>query len=659
MIGNKYKKVILTTLIFVFVFSSFFGLLPKKAEALGWPVIDIGHILVSGYQLILEEMLDGIAWGVANRAIEEIGKEAVDWINGTNSNEGSKFVTNMGDYLKDVADLAVGEFLRNELPLVCSPIRTQVQLEIVKYLRRDPYVQCTLSEAINNVENYADFINGNFFEGGWDSWLSVSRPVNNVRGATQIALEKIQANINNKQGEAVRDYETSGGFTSWKDCDGVWMCPVESTDGPSTYITGAPWTPGSCSVSVRYCSGKTVVNTPGSVIEEQLNRTIGSGLNRLEAADEINEIIGAILNRLTTSVLSSGGLRNTKIDSGNFTNDGQPPAPPGIGVDQNLCARYGICDIEPTDPGGGDGPGVGVSLPVAFCEAIGVARSLCVGKPGQPSPDPFMLCAEKGISSEKCQEILDDVYGGGDGNIGDTTRQCNDGVDNDGDGKIDLEDMGCRNSSDNTENSDDTDSEPASCSDGKDNDGDGKTDYPSDPGCAGAGDTSEKDEDGGDGGGGGGGGGAGVPNIDLSKAIIASNSAQDIAKWEQNSTILSTSVTNYQICVNHDKINVWPEAYDGIMGNAWIFAYINGAWHGGTYEWLKGGKENECKALGSGGSRTVADMLAQHIKQGPLASWKPRKGDTVYLMVSTIARDGGATSPKDYRSDLKKIIWPY
>lgn len=58
--------------------------------------------------------------------------------------------------------------------------------------------------------------------------------------------------------------------------------------------------------------------------------------------------------------------------------------------------------------------------------------------------------------------------------------QCNDGKDNDGDGKIDFpDDEGCTSIEDNSE-----DSPPApQCDDGRDNDGDGKIDYPDDPGC--------------------------------------------------------------------------------------------------------------------------------------------------------------------------------
>jgi len=64
---------------------------------------------------------------------------------------------------------------------------------------------------------------------------------------------------------------------------------------------------------------------------------------------------------------------------------------------------------------------------------------------------------------------------------------CSDGIDNDGDGLIDLRDPGCASSVDDSERS------PARvCDDGIDNDADGLLDFPADAGCSNPWDTSEK-----------------------------------------------------------------------------------------------------------------------------------------------------------------------
>jgi hypothetical protein len=62
-------------------------------------------------------------------------------------------------------------------------------------------------------------------------------------------------------------------------------------------------------------------------------------------------------------------------------------------------------------------------------------------------------------------------------------EQCNDGIDNDEDGKVDLEDPDCTSSSDDSEGT-------AQCADGRDNNGDGTIDL-DDPGCTDAEDNLE------------------------------------------------------------------------------------------------------------------------------------------------------------------------
>ncbi|HTJ44192.1 MAG TPA: hypothetical protein VL463_18940 [Kofleriaceae bacterium] len=75
-----------------------------------------------------------------------------------------------------------------------------------------------------------------------------------------------------------------------------------------------------------------------------------------------------------------------------------------------------------------------------------------------------------------------------------TLPKCSNGLDDDGDGKIDFpNDPGCLNGNQDDE-MDDCPSGPncPQCGNGVDDDGDSKTDYPADPDCAGAWDTTER-----------------------------------------------------------------------------------------------------------------------------------------------------------------------
>ncbi len=87
-------------------------------------------------------------------------------------------------------------------------------------------------------------------------------------------------------------------------------------------------------------------------------------------------------------------------------------------------------------------------------------------------------------------------------NVQAVPAQCNDGIDNDQDGKIDFPaDPGCTSLTDNDETDPIVTPNPQ-CSDGIDNDGDGKIDYPADKGCSSATDNDEKDPKSSGGGGG-------------------------------------------------------------------------------------------------------------------------------------------------------------
>ena len=89
----------------------------------------------------------------------------------------------------------------------------------------------------------------------------------------------------------------------------------------------------------------------------------------------------------------------------------------------------------------------------------------------------------------------------GGSNTGGSPSQCDDGYDNDNDGKVDMSDPNCSSSSDRTEFGsclvDGCNPPPVEyqCDDGIDNDGDGYTDYPSDPSCSSRTDNNEWPKD--------------------------------------------------------------------------------------------------------------------------------------------------------------------
>jgi hypothetical protein len=142
--------------------------------------------------------------------------------------------------------------------------------------------------------------------------------------------------------------------------------------------------------------------------------------------------------------------------------------------------------------------------------------------------------------------------------------------------------------------------------------------------------------------------------LDLSRASIAANAAQDIANFRQTSTVTSVTVTRSLICIFHTKSRGWP-VRGGLEGNPWIATFLNGKLFAATYEWLRPGQT--CKGIDSSKYGGTAKALGPHIGAGPLVGYVPKKGDVVYFFVSTLARLQERSSNE--RSDVWEFTWPY
>ncbi len=124
---------------------------------------------------------------------------------------------------------------------------------------------------------------------------------------------------------------------------------------------------------------------------------------------------------------------------------------------------------------------------VSFCTVL-VSITL-FGCPQDPdgNDDPKTLDGMVGADVGDRDGGGGDTGGGGNDDMATGPRACADGEDNDGDDLIDLDDPGCENARDNSEE------DPAApqCADGMDNDNDGFVDFPQDPGCGSSADDDE------------------------------------------------------------------------------------------------------------------------------------------------------------------------
>ena len=145
------------------------------------------------------------------------------------------------------------------------------------------------------------------------------------------------------------------------------------------------------------------------------------------------------------------------------------------------------------------------------------------------------------------------------------------------------------------------------------------------------------------------------PPLDMSEVTWLHT---DVTQWPQTATLSSVSIDSSQICMNYDKANDWPVGQISdvdVVGNPWVFIWRpdlegdDGRWYGATWEWLRPGQT--CKAS--------ASVAGDHIKQNPYhatSGWSPSSGETLYFMVSGMARLG--TPNIQERSNTYQVVWP-
>jgi hypothetical protein len=238
--------------------------------------------------------LDALAWFIVNIVLERMSASVVNWIN--SGFKGSPtFVTDPESYFKGIANDVAGEYIyRNpQFRYMCSPFKAQVQVALQRAYSNPPYnFQCTLGDVANNWENFME----DFSAGGWDGFISLTQNTQNTPiGLYQSWQGEMEKGTQKQIGQKQSELNQGRGFLSIPQCSGG---RVTSSESDKQYIDSG--------YKVGDCPGGETVTTPGAVVESQLNSTLGVAKGRLQVADEINEIISALLNQLVNKAL--GGL---------------------------------------------------------------------------------------------------------------------------------------------------------------------------------------------------------------------------------------------------------------------------------------------------------------------------------------------------------------
>lgn len=339
---------------------------------------------------------DQIGNALTKMMIGTLTATMVNWIQTGGSypggGTGGLFVNDISGYMTSVADSAAGQFLEQMIDpkifnLLCTPFRAPLFNALQSGLNF-PYLsraRCTISDIVNNVTG---FTNGGFLLGGWKAWNEIVKPQNNIYGSYLMA----QSELMNRRATAVgvnqSELSFGQGFLSFKTKDGK-------------------------------------IATPGSVIEEQLATQLGSGVRSLEVADELNEIIAAIVSRLITEILTTPGK-----GIGGWESAPSPAWQPFIEFQKANLTVSGTLVYSPLNPQagqvmsfGGDIVNIGVTPTEAFKADLiidGVSVSLVKVNPIQagatksvnfsnvwtavPGSHKFRICADAQNSVDESDE---------------------------------------------------------------------------------------------------------------------------------------------------------------------------------------------------------------------------------------------------------------
>lgn len=263
-----------------------------------------------------ESLLDALAFCAAKQILHQMTIATVNWIN--SGFDGSPaFLSDPEGFFLDAADQLTGDFISQSGPLssLCSPWSVDVRLKLAlgQYQgsgRTSGYYRygCTLSTIIDNAENATinGFIGGDFNQGGWPAFIAMTTdPRNNPYGSYLRAQADLNQQLADRKTAINQDLDRGNGFLSWKQCRQVPVTDVGSDD----------------TVGGTYES--CTVETPGSVIADTLNKQLGTTQDELVNADEMNEIVSALITQLANRLLGSG-LRSLSPGGTNYRTGGQP-----------------------------------------------------------------------------------------------------------------------------------------------------------------------------------------------------------------------------------------------------------------------------------------------------------------------------------------------
>jgi len=277
----------------------------------------VQNLIFSKAGNVKEYILDPLFWTMANVVIDQFGDAIVDWIR--NGFDGSPmFLSDPEGFFRDTANQASGAII-NDLNMnwLCDSLKFRFDLDFfLPGTSRSKYA-CTYEDIVENFSSLADRDLGDWIDvnvsvnqqnvvrrfgddfrnGGFLMWLNTSLPRNNTTGRILTAWDEVAMASEQAKEKERFGLSINGGFFGLRKCveygPGDVYEPFGKTDDPAN-------------TNPKDKCTKYVDTTPGQLVQDQLKNVGGKDFSRLQVADEIDEIIGALATEMIGWLLTGG-----------------------------------------------------------------------------------------------------------------------------------------------------------------------------------------------------------------------------------------------------------------------------------------------------------------------------------------------------------------
>lgn len=378
------KKHFLSFLFLIIVFTSFI-LPPKRAQAfLG--IADFGFT-IDVVQEAIKITINAAAHTLQRMIVQQLVQSTVTWAN--SGFEGNpQYSVNLKQDIQNVANNSATAFITNlgQNPnLLCSPFRANITISLKNYYTPTSSFQCTFTGIAANLTNFYN----NFSNGGWDTWYQVTQvPQDNPYQVYVDATQQIDTKVSASVDIANKKFQANSGFLDVASCAqknpdqatmdriNAWRNgsnPSDSQAGSQGYMLYQDDTDSASlkqnqaggyilynpDIPAGNCIARGDVQTPGTVIANQINSTIHSPLDQLVNAKDWDEVVSALVAGLTKRIFTSATGLFTK---GNPT-AGLPSGSeaPNIAYSGPTSSNSGTSNTTGGSTGGSTGTGGGAS----------------------------------------------------------------------------------------------------------------------------------------------------------------------------------------------------------------------------------------------------------------------------------------------------------